>query len=216
MGLLHQIYLLLVLYYYSILSLQDLSCFSLHYQTQNLSLLKFGFLEIPSFLAMHTFWLSILASLLWTLVVAFFDCLPLIFCKANRSTVILFQKEKYLEALLLQQHLIFRPHLFYFEDYPPFQRRHLRLLIQAQVYVVNPQQLLCTLYWYHEQSHSLYGSTFNNHHSQSSVYHPCLHPMHQKNTPESSNRTSDFPCKAWHSIHKMLPLFYRWGWLSVS
>ena len=173
-------------------------------------------MEILSFLAMHTFLPSILTSLLWTLVAAFFDCLPLIFCKANRSTVILFQKETYLEALLLQQHLISRPHLFYFEDYPPFQRRHLRPLIRAQVYAMNPQQLLCTLYWYHEQFHNLYGSTFDNHHSQSSACHPYLHLLLQKNTPRSSNHTLNFLCTALHNTHRKWRPFCHSELLSES
>ena len=103
--------------------------------------------------------------------------------------------------------------LFYSRCFHPRRWRHLEPPILSSK---NPQLPLYIPYLCHARSHSLYGSTSDSHHNQSSVYHPCLHPQLQKNTPESSNHISDFPCKAWHSTHRMWPLFYRWGLLSVS
>ena len=199
--------------YYLVPFLLDLPCSWTLRQIHHLSLSKFGSWVIPFSLAKHTSSFFVLASLPWTLVVAFFADLPLTFCKSNRSMAILLLRGRFQEASHQHSQQTCPLLLFYSEQCHPRRWRHLEPLILSSK---NPQLPLYIPYLFHAQSHSLYGSTFNNHHSQSSVYHPCLHPMHQKNTPESSNRTSDFPCKAWHSIHKMWPLFYRWGWLSVS
>ena len=124
---------------------------------------------------------------------AFFADLPLTFCKSNRSMAILLLRGRFQEASHQHSQQTCPLLLFYSEQCHPRRWRHLEPLILSSK---NPQLPLYIPYLFHAQSHSLYGSTSNNHHSQSSVYHPCLHPMHQKNTPESSNRTSDFPCKA--------------------
>ena len=162
---------------------------------------------------MHTSSFFVLASLPWTLLVAFFVDLPLTSCKSNRSMAVLLLRGRFQEALHQHSQQTCPLLLFYSRCFHPRRWRHLEPPILSSK---NPQLPLYIPYLCHARSHSLYGSTSDSHHNQSSVYHPCLHPQLQKNTPESSNHTSDFPCKAWHSTHRMWPLFYRWGLLSVS
>ena len=208
----HWFYLLLLPYYLA-LFLWNPPCFWTLRQIHHLILLKFGSWVIPFSLAKHTSSFFVLASLPWTLFVAFFVDLPSTSCKSNRSMANLLLTWRFQEAYHQHSQQTCPLLLFYSGWCHPRRWRQLGPIILS---FENPQLPLWIPYSFHAQSHSLYGSIFDSHHNRSSVYHPCLHLVHQRNTPESSNHTSDFPCKAWRSIHRMWPLFYHWGWLSVS